>query len=173
MREEMVVSDYSTPIVGWRLWSMGYDKDDGLKPYLSSIWQSARWPRHEPMVAHCLQVDTTNMHWMARWKLPKLCCVHSPTQRCKCGVYACSDPTAVHVEPSRDVSLLVGRVALWGKVVRHERGYRAQYGYPVSIGLGESGSLLCSSAWDTVEFLADSYGCAMDNAPPIQQSWDM
>ncbi len=165
--------DFSEPIIGWRCWAIRYDKDDDLKPYLSSIWRRVPWPRYEPMVAHCMQVDTTLMHWMAQWKLPKLCCVHSPTERCKCGVYAVSDPADVDVEPSRKVSLLVGRVALWGKVIRHERGYRAQYGYPVSIGLGESGSLICSSGWNMVQYLANSYGCEMDNAPPRQQSLDL
>lgn len=164
--------DFSEPIIGWRVWSMRYDKDDG-KPYPASIWQGVRWPRYEPMVARCMQLDTTLSHWMARWKLPKVCCATSPTERCKCGVYACSDPAAVHVEPSRKVSLLVGRVALWGKVIRHERGSRAQYGYPVSIGLGESGSLICSSGWNTVEYLADSYGCALEEAPPIQLRLDL
>ncbi len=173
LSQNVTAPDFTEPIVGWRLWAVGYDKDDGLKPYLMSLWQSAPWPRGEPMVARCMQVNTTHMHWMAKWKLPKLCCVHSPTERCKCGVYAYSDPGEVTVEPSRKVSLLVGRVALWGKTIRHERGYRAQYGYPVSIGLGESASLVCSSGWDRVEYLENSYGVALDDAPPKQQRFDL
>ncbi len=111
--------DFSEPLIGWRVWAMRYDKDDDLKPYLSSLWRGVRWPRYEPMVARCRQVDTR--HWMAQWKepRPKLCCAHSPTERCRCGVYALSDPADVALEPKREVSLLVGRVALWGKVIRH------------------------------------------------------
>lgn len=165
---ELVVPDYSEPIIGWRMWVRGYGIN--LEPYLKSLWGGARWPEREPMVARCMQVDTTHSHWMARWKLPKVCCAHSPRSGCKCGLYAVSDPSPV-LQPSDDARFVVGRIALWGKVIRHERGYRAQYGYPLSIGLGESASKVPSRGWEVVERLANAYGCEIDFGPGMQQSF--
>ena len=49
-----------------------------------------------------------------------------PGEGCKCGIYAANE-TAVALKYSKDV---LGRVSLWGHVVEHEQGWRAQYAYP-------------------------------------------
>ena len=49
---------------------------------------------------------------------------------CMCGIYACSAPP-----PSTDLFLkghifVAGQVALWGRVVEHENGWRGEFAYP-------------------------------------------
>jgi hypothetical protein len=60
------------------------------------------------------------------------CAMHSivvPSKYNSSGVYAYSQP--VDVPKGRHV--VSGRVALWGRVVICERGYRAQYAYPLEL----------------------------------------
>jgi len=54
------------------------------------------------------------------------------------GVYAMRDelphrPSTEFVAKNDTREIIYGRVALWGTVVEHEKGYRAQYGYPVEL----------------------------------------
>ena len=62
-----------------------------------------------------------------------------PEEKCKCGYYASSEVGKVrqvfmHQESpfigKRALSLCVGEVSVWGKVVRHERGLRSRFAYP-------------------------------------------
>ena len=54
-----------------------------------------------------------------------------PESSCTCGLYAVHDPTgAVWAVPDRTV---IGYVALWGRVVAGERGWRASHGFPLML----------------------------------------
>jgi hypothetical protein len=53
----------------------------------------------------------------------------APQLGCSCGIYAFSQPYLVKEQGYYRQDLL-GEVSLWGKVIEHERGYRAQYAYP-------------------------------------------
>jgi hypothetical protein len=58
----------------------------------------------------------------------------APQVGCRCGIYAQptrTDLDVIHSSP--DVLAIIGQVALWGRVVAHERGWRAQYAYPYSL----------------------------------------
>ena len=58
----------------------------------------------------------------------------TPQRRCRCGVYAAVSPEALaglHSLPGG----VVGEVSLWGRVIEHGRGFRAQVGYPARLGL--------------------------------------
>ena len=48
-----------------------------------------------------------------------------------------------------------GKVALWGRVIEHEHGYRAQYAYPQSIVVPAS----VPNAQNVARALANTYGC--------------
>ena len=74
------------------------------------------------MVARCLDL------WLAHPQAPQ-----APYFRCSCGLYATktlNQAMGAVYSRSRNV---IGRVALWGEVVIHEEGYRAQYGYPQAL----------------------------------------
>src|SRR3989344_2375981 len=49
------------------------------------------------------------------------------------GIYAVKDiPTLLDLSYHRSYIDLIGRVALWGNIIEYEKGYRAQYAYPIS-----------------------------------------
>jgi hypothetical protein len=52
-------------------------------------------------------------------------CVDPPGWDCPCGIYAMKDRRAV--PPSRPGSVIVGKVAMSGRVIEHEDGYRASH----------------------------------------------
>jgi hypothetical protein len=60
----------------------------------------------------------------------------APGFGCSCGVYATSDlrdPGAAWRSGPHYERHVIGAVALWGRVVEHETGYRAQHARPVAL----------------------------------------
>jgi hypothetical protein len=55
----------------------------------------------------------------------------APDLKCTCGIYAGGNLEHMR-KPSYERSLIYGQVLLWGTVVEHQRGWRAQYAYPHS-----------------------------------------
>ncbi|MDD7968368.1 hypothetical protein [Actinomycetospora lemnae] len=113
--EVLGVPDLPAPILGWRTWRVGrraQRRADLIAPLAGVVW-----PARRPMIAHCGSAG------------------HSPPgDRCRCGLYAVSDPGTLEWGPS-DVEVL-GVVALWGQVVEGTRGWRASHGYPRMIVAG-------------------------------------
>jgi hypothetical protein len=57
----------------------------------------------------------------------------APHQPCMCGIYAYKEKPRLLREIRRSISglrVVYGEINLWGKVIEHEDGYRAQFGYP-------------------------------------------
>jgi hypothetical protein len=64
----------------------------------------------------------------------------SPTFGCTCGVYATSDCRPYGFRDSafhrpRETFLVAGTAALWGRVIKHTRGWRAEHAYPKELWL--------------------------------------
>lgn len=58
----------------------------------------------------------------------------SPGEDCRCGIYGARDLRALRSHPLVGYRFTVaGEVLLWGKLIRGELGYRAQYAYPKSL----------------------------------------
>ena len=57
----------------------------------------------------------------------------APGRLCTCGLYARSTPPPWEDLPGHGHGFVVGRVALWGKVIRGATGMRAEYAYPLSL----------------------------------------
>ncbi len=85
------------------------------------------WPAHAPVVAVCSNVKT--MH-------------AAPWPGHECGLWAlrtfeeAEGRVAQFAETSNfegAYGWAVGKVALWGRVIEHEHGYRAQYAYPLEL----------------------------------------
>jgi hypothetical protein len=120
----MNVPDYVVPIVGFRFWLW-----DGSK--LKSLNGESWYPRR-PLTARCL----LNNH-------------QPPLQDCRCGIYALKLDSAFRMPilpgmPTlprmgalprmRAAPIFVsGEVYLWGTVVEHALGWRAQVAYPKSL----------------------------------------
>ena len=168
-----VVPDYIEPLRGFRVWHVRH----GLE--LESLCGAA-WPPFEALearnctaspVAHALAGpigcngppcdDTGQMH------------------RGRCGIYAFSTRDAL-LRSIRQESFLrrrwpivIGEVSLWGRVARHEYGYRAQYAYPARFlggfgcdavpisdryGVPYEEDASCTSACNSVALWSNHYG---------------
>jgi hypothetical protein len=56
----------------------------------------------------------------------------APEIDCTCGLHGTHEPDLLRRTKSPSV---LGRVALWGRVIEHELGFRAQFGYPQRLAL--------------------------------------
>jgi hypothetical protein len=108
------------PVIGWRVWNLA-EREDGpvLQPAGSG---TDEWPTRRPLEARCA-VPRVLTGRRRRHEAPDL--------QCRCGIHA-SDSLDVFPRewPAWPPAPVVGRVALWGPVVAHERGWRARFAYP-------------------------------------------
>jgi hypothetical protein len=115
------------PIVGWRAWAVA-ETEDG--PELRSLVYAHPWPAGEPLRMVCEPGGCLGARW--------------PEQPHACGIHAFKSRGDAEAFPSqwearrfpgaafpRDA--VVGQVSLWGRVVEHERGYRAELAYPYAL----------------------------------------
>lgn len=85
-----------------------------------------------------------------------------PDPSCSCGIYAAS--TLLPVWPYVDDAVVVGRVALWGRVVEHAQGWRAQFAYPQA--------LFVPKPWVTkAARLLKAYELTVQDVEDIQEPW--
>ncbi len=106
--------------MGWRAWNLS---DDGSNPTLWPLGSgTGAWPRRQPLEARC-----SIRRMLARRRTDH----DAPALRCRCGVYAVHSLDAVDRGwPAWPPASVFGRVALWGRIVEHERGWRARFAYP-------------------------------------------
>jgi hypothetical protein len=65
---------------------------------------------------------------------PELAAEHrSPEPGCTCGFYATNDPARL-ARTGRAVGV-VGQVSMWGRVIEHRHGWRAEFVYPARLRL--------------------------------------
>ncbi|MGD9696224.1 MAG: hypothetical protein AB7V42_11260 [Thermoleophilia bacterium] len=122
--------DLAEPILGWRAWLVTREFN-GWR--LRSPYRGTAWPAGEALVARCRQPLAL---LRPRGRLER----HSaPSEGCVCGIYAAREPEAAlrHLEATL-TSLprwpaVLGLVALWGKVIESELGWRAERGYPLTL----------------------------------------
>ena len=109
----MKIPDLISPIIGHRVWR--WDAA-GLRSLNGKPWS----PR-QPLAAKCGAGNAHDAH-------------EPPHLDCTCGVYA-----AKNLEHLRQLgyegSGIRGEVHLWGTVVEHELGWRAQFAYPKTLFL--------------------------------------
>ena len=119
----MNIPDYISPIVAYRVWQ--WDAT-GLKSLNNEPW----------IPGHCLAAACRGY---GGWKAANGEAVpldghEPPHDGCSCGVYAAKN--FAHLRNIGYAEYGVhGEVYLWGTVVEHVLGYRAQYAYPKSIVL--------------------------------------
>ena len=104
------------PIIAWRTWALT-GRRDGTELLLRPVAGRSRpWRPMQPAEAACKQA---RLHG-------------APNVDCSCGLHGTH-----RIEPLRHTRYpaVLGRVAFWGRVIEHELGYRAQFGYPQRLTL--------------------------------------
>jgi len=114
--DHLQVERTTEPIVAWRSWALTGWRD-GSHLLLRPVGRrGGAWKPREVAEARC---RTSPFH-------------DAPAPDCRCGL---------HASPSLDIlrrtkcPAVLGRVALWGRVIEHERGYRARFAYPQRVRL--------------------------------------
>jgi len=104
------------PILAWRSWTLT-GRRDGEGLLLRPVTASSRpWRPREIAQATC------RLAWSHE----------APNQDCSCGLHATRELDTLR---KTRCPAVVGRVALWGRVIEHEHGYRARYAYPQRLRL--------------------------------------
>jgi len=126
------VPDYVVPIVAYRAWNW-------VPPQLASLNDQSSWYPDRPMMAKCPvgNLDFSLAATLARWKAggrpPVRFPGHeTPHERCTCGIYAAKTLDGLHAMGYARGTIF-GEVYLWGRVVEHAHGWRAQFAYPKSL----------------------------------------
>lgn len=116
----MKIPDYVSPIVAHRVWRC----DDGLVSINGERWYPGR-----PLAARCNA--GLGLHVVRRAvavPVPH----EAPKMACTCGIYA-TKPLDQLPWTGFGLYAICGEVYLWGTVVEHELGWRAQFAYPKSL----------------------------------------
>jgi hypothetical protein len=136
------------PIVGYRLWQWD---DVGLKSL-----NGERWMPGLPLDVHCSISDT-------RWCRSKKRSLHFvggvPEFSCTCGIYA--SKSLDHLRSTRywQYGSVHGEVWLWGSVVEHQHGYRAQFAYPKKLFMMSDDLPVSMADIETRIARLSTYGC--------------
>lgn len=115
------------PIHAWRTWTLSGSRDGSQVRLLPIAGDGRPWPARSPASAACTR-DRSH-------RVPEL--------DCTCGLHAMHDPDLLR--RTRDPAA-IGSVALWGQVVEHAHGFRAEHGYPQRLRLV---CYLCFCLWGT------------------------
>lgn len=158
-----IIPDGFTPVVGWRAWTFS-----GNYKLLSPNVDGVPWTAGQPMRATCMSRpdplaslpwspndrhligtdstfdQTTGEHYVTVGALrvvvsapTKKVLQETPAEGCNCGFHA-----AKSVDKARKYGPVIGRVALWGKVIVHEEGWRGEYAYPQALYSDENVEML-------------------------------
>ena len=120
------VSKSREPIIAWREWSFLYPN------YLLDRGKFQAW---EPRVRYEARCRANEEHL-------------APDLSCSCGIYAYNSREGVINDFPREI---IGQVYLWGRVIEHEHGYRAQFAYPKSLIIINE-SILAQAGWLSYKF---------------------
>ena len=116
LARELTVRATTEPIVAWRAWALTGHRD-GTELLLRPVAGRSRpWRPMEPAEAACKHA---RLHG-------------APNVDCSCGLHGTHD---VEILRRTRCPAVLGRVAFWGRVIEHELGYRAQFGYPQRLAL--------------------------------------
>jgi hypothetical protein len=130
--------DEIEPVIGWRAWALAWAPtgEPELRPI---IYSGETWPAREVARASC-PPHARRGH-------------RAPDADCTCGLYAVDGLDRLPAVTGRDVTV-IGSVALWGKMVEHDSGFRAELGYPDRL------RLVCGTCWHAGSFSPDVIGVA-------------
>jgi hypothetical protein len=117
----MTLEHGAEPVIGWRAWNLSDDVAAG-----PLLWPAGSgtdpWPPRRPLEARCA------VPRLLTWRGGRH---EAPALGCRCGIHASASLDVVARErPAWLPAPVIGRVALWGRTIAHERGWRARAAYP-------------------------------------------
>lgn len=134
----MIIPDYCEPIVAYRAW--GVNKAGELRAInFGDVWPAGRAAR-----AVCRNGDRLDQFAVGAPK--KIAVGHAvraglfawhhdaPHKGCSCGLYAHKESAGSFVKSARtEPDRVWGECHLWGRIIDHEFGYKAEFAYPKSL----------------------------------------
>ena len=117
----------AAPVIGWRVWIVTATTD-GLR--LGSILHDQVWAPETTALARCQRHESLFAEPLPPHQVPSLVC--------GCGFHAARDPVDVLSylqgrDEAATICRVLGEVALWGRLVETEGGWRAAAAYPVRL----------------------------------------
>lgn len=174
-----VVPDLIEPVLGYRSWTVRIHPSGD--PVLASPFRRTTW---EPRRAHGARCGVTT--WSSPFEVRPIARVPpahaAPAEDCTCGVHAwrTEGTSLLDAADTRGLRAVTGEVALWGAVIRHRRGWRAEQAYPTRLTVHpattdglcfaftwEAGQLRAVPAEDLAPLLADVYGVPVGIDPGV------
>jgi hypothetical protein len=119
------VPDTIEPVTGWRAWALARTPD-GRPELRPIIYAGERWPAGAVARAEC-PPHAASGH-------------RAPEADCSCGLYAVDGLDRLPAVTGRDVTV-IGSVSMWGTLIEHESGLRAELAYPDRL------RLVCGVCW--------------------------
>ena len=164
-----VVPDLIEPISGYRSWTVRVHPSG--EPRLCSPFRRHAWTPREAHRARCGVTNWTSPIGIrpARTAPP----AHdAPAAGCTCGVHAWRSRSAslMDAADTRGLRAVSGEVAMWGTVLRHTRGYRAEQAYPLALTVhaATTDGLCFVFSWETGQLRAAP---AEELAPILQETY--
>ncbi len=113
--EEEEIPDILEPVVGYRTWAFSAE---GL---LLSHHYNWAWPAKQKLTGycHCGMISRSS---------EKRC----PVENHNCGIHVGLTENEMMISQA---PFVWGRVACWGKVIEHEKGYRGEFAYPLNLNV--------------------------------------
>ena len=115
MLEPNIILNYILARKYWFLYKKGKDEY-----YLTGLAYKDPWPFRKEMTGRHIITDPINPQ-------PTFY-LHDFQISCSCGIHAFK--MNYHPNDYLDINAIIGIVALWGRVIEHENGYRAEFAYP-------------------------------------------
>jgi len=106
----------SEPLLAWRTWALTGSRDGRTLQLRPVAKRSRTWRPLQVVEARCR---------VSRWHT-------APEVGCTCGLHGAHGIDVLR--RTRNPAVL-GRVALWGRIVEHDLGFRAQFAYPQRLRL--------------------------------------
>ena len=151
------------PLQAYRCWRMEWQ---GKLPVLGSLYHSTVWPPANPLRATCEKRPSSLAAWIRRRFFRPLETHAAPAWKCECGIYAFAglqEDAALELPPQfyqrgplDRVIRVAGVVQLWGRVVQHRHGYRAEYARPLKVLAGPPPTRI-RDAEDLLDAIAERY----------------
>ena len=122
-KKPLGLSFSSEVITGWRAWSIEKyaRRGDVTEDRLRALGVAHTWEPYEARPSICI---TKGYH-------------ESPWPDCMCGYWAFKDRDhvvdALYNNYGGEKGKVIGQIALWGRVLECEHGYRGEYGYPLTL----------------------------------------